>query len=72
MIDGLALMRGDHKAAAGAEIDRAPVNDIRRRVPGGNEGEIEIGMIQRAAGIPGVDLVDSLPSDMRGEFVHDE
>jgi hypothetical protein len=61
VVDRLTLLGRDDEPAAGAEIDRSSVDHMRGRVPGGHEGEIEILVIERAAGIAGVDLLDALP-----------
>ena len=39
-------------------------------MPGGHEGEIEILVIERAAGIARVDLLDALPCQVGGKLVH--
>ena len=39
-------------------------------MPGRDEGEIEVLVIERAAGIARVDLVHALPREVAGELVH--
>ena len=41
-------------------------------MPGRNEGEVEVAMVQRAAGIAGIDLVHAAARHIGGELVHGE
>ncbi len=39
-------------------------------MPGWHKGEIEIAVIEHAAGIAGIDLVHPLPCEIRGKLMH--
>ena len=58
MVNRLALARGDDEPTTGAEIDRPPLMEEARGMPGRHEGEIEVLMMERAAGIAGIDLLN--------------
>ncbi len=70
MINGLLPGRSDHQAATRAEIDRPPIDNVGGRVPGGDEGQVERVVMQRAAGIAGIDLVDAPAGQIGRKLVH--
>src|SRR3974377_1545647 len=58
VVNGLALTGGDDESATSAEIDRPPLVEDAGGVPGGEEGEIEILVVERAIGVAGIDFIN--------------
>jgi hypothetical protein len=69
MVNRLALARGNDEPTTGAEIDRAPLVEHAGGMPGRHEGEVEVRVRLRAAGIAWIDLLHAQTRHMHGKLI---